>query len=109
MVMNTFGSSPAHVVTDAAVRIMRLSPLARTLLTGTGAERGGSLIDCFPAYRKALLLDIDVARVGWPTERSIESPGAGGIPLRYRVSRLLPGGGLYWEFETMHERTRRSA
>lgn len=107
--METVDSATAHVVTDAMGQITTVSRRARKMLAGTGAERGRSLLDCFPDYRKALLFDIEVARAGWPTERRIVSPGGGGIPLRYRVSRLLPSGGLYWEFDVPIEQTRRSA
>ena len=107
--MDTVSSATAHVVTDAVGQITTVSRLARQMLAPTGAERGRNLLDCFPDYRKALLFDIDVARAGWPTERSIRVPGGAGIPLRYRVSRLLPSGGLYWEFDMLNEQTRRSA
>lgn len=107
--MAAIESSPVHVVTDALGQITMISRPARMLLAATGAKRGRSLIDCFPEYRKALLFDIDVARAGWPTERNIRLSGVAGTPVKYRVSRLLPTGGLYWEFQALAEQTRRSA
>ena len=105
--METIEGGPAQVQTDATGLIETISRPARALLKG--AERGRSLIACFPEYGKALLFDIDVARAGWPTERSIRLPGPAGKAVRYRVSRLLPSGGLYWEFHAVDEDQLRSA
>ena len=107
--MKTIETEPAQVLTDATGQIETMSRAARALLTPTGAERGRSLIDCFPEYRKALLFDIEVARAGWATERGIRLPGPTFKAVRYRVSRLLPSGGLYWEFSAAEEDARRSA
>lgn len=101
-------SGPAHVVTDASGRIETISRGARALLRGRGAECGRSLLECFPEHRKALVFDIDVARTGWPTERTLKADWTG-VAVRYRVSRLLVSGGLYWEFRVADSPLRRCA
>jgi hypothetical protein len=99
-------SEPAHLVTDASGQIHTVSRGARALLAFRGIERGCSLLACFPEYQKALLFDMDIARAGWSTERTLTWPDSA-VAVRYRVNRLLPGGGLYWEFraaETVQQR-----
>jgi hypothetical protein len=78
------------------------------LLQGRGLESGRSLLECFPEHQKALLFDIDIARAGWSTERTLSAAWAG-VTVRYRVNRLLPGGGLYWEFRVAETGQQRCA
>ena len=84
-------------VTDESGEIQTVSRGARALLRNRGIEAGRSLLTCFPDHQKALLFDIEIARAGCSTERTL-SAGWTGVAVRYRVNRLLPGGRLCWEF-----------
>ena len=101
-------SEPAHLVTDASGQIHTVSRGARALLRDRGIECGRNLLLCFPDDEKALRFDMEIARAGWPTERTLKAPCAG-VALRYRVNRLLPGGGLYWEFRVAGSEQQRCA
>jgi len=93
-------STHAWMLTDPNGRIRAISPGVHGLLGAPRLERGDDLPSCFPARRRALLFDMEVALTGWPTERTIvlEAMSRRPCTVRYRVSRWLSTDaiGLFW-------------
>jgi hypothetical protein len=95
------------VTTDAGGRIRSLSPDAATLL-GLGRPADANLLSFFPQHRRELQFDVDVALVGWPSERVVVLATASKRPatVRYLVSRRIAHAEveLHWQFEVMPDR-----
>lgn len=93
----------AWATTDLFGRIQTMSPIARDILRTAKLEYGDNLLQFFPAHRKAVLFDMEVALTGWPSGRTLVLRPMSAYPLSvsYQVSRRIDSEsvGLFWRLD----------